>query len=188
MALPRRSSDPYKIVSNISCLSLPEESDLRVTDPESMMTAIVNGADQEGRYFANPVLLAGLFWWNETDKADVELWRDRLVETGEIKILPVGKSEYTGATVEIIQITRRQRFSRFRFRDPIPQEVRNLVYERDDWCCLACGSKENLSIDHVIPWSLGGEDVAENFQTLCRSCNSKKGATVVDFRSGKLDA
>lgn len=63
-------------------------------------------------------------------------------------------------------------------RKPIPQWMRDLVYERDEHSCVSCGAVENLSLDHVYPWSLGGEDEPENLQTLCRSCNSSKGARV----------
>ena len=63
-------------------------------------------------------------------------------------------------------------------RPPIPAHVRAAVLERDGHVCLHCGTTENLSMDHVIPWSLGGPDTEDNLQTLCRSCNSKKGARV----------
>jgi 5-methylcytosine-specific restriction endonuclease McrA len=48
--------------------------------------------------------------------------------------------------------------------------------------CLACGTTEDLSVDHVIPLSLGGSKRIENIQPLCRTCNSEKGATVRDYR------
>ena len=52
------------------------------------------------------------------------------------------------------------------------------VFERDGYRCRHCGSGpfSDLTIDHVFPRSRGGSDEAENLQTLCRSCNSKKGA------------
>ncbi len=42
--------------------------------------------------------------------------------------------------------------------------------------CEWCRTKENLTIDHMHPVSRGGTSVLENFQTLCGSCNSFKGA------------
>lgn len=61
-------------------------------------------------------------------------------------------------------------------RKKIPDHLRAAVYERDDYRCLHCGADEALSLDHIHPWSLGGEDKIENLQTLCRPCNSRKGA------------
>jgi 5-methylcytosine-specific restriction endonuclease McrA len=61
-------------------------------------------------------------------------------------------------------------------RDPIPDRVRVSVYERDGWRCVECGSADDLTVDHIIPWSLNGPDKEENLRTLCGPCNSKKGA------------
>jgi 5-methylcytosine-specific restriction endonuclease McrA len=53
------------------------------------------------------------------------------------------------------------------------------VFERDDFRCLKCGSRRNLNADHIHPESKGGPTTLENLQTLCRGCNSRKGARVV---------
>lgn len=63
-------------------------------------------------------------------------------------------------------------------RKPIPATVRQAVYERDAYRCQHCGGWESLSVDHIHPVSLGGSNDPGNLQTLCRSCNSKKGARV----------
>lgn len=65
-----------------------------------------------------------------------------------------------------------------RTRQPIPQSVRQTIYARDGHACLTCGATERLTLDHIYPWSLGGSDTMENLQTLCWSCNSRKGARV----------
>lgn len=65
-----------------------------------------------------------------------------------------------------------------RGRRHIPDALRMTVYERDGYTCLHCGATENLSLDHIHPYSRGGEDTLDNLQTLCRSCNSRKGARV----------
>ena len=57
----------------------------------------------------------------------------------------------------------------------IPGNLRTQIYERDEYCCVKCGSRKSLAIDHIKPFSLGGENTLENLQTLCRSCNSRKG-------------
>jgi hypothetical protein len=181
----KREAAAYKLISDLSCLELPDEGCVCPAGPLGLLEALVNGSDSEGRYFANPRLLAGLFWWGMPSDEVVRSWRDELAEQGEIRILPIGRSEYTGNIVDVVQVSRRRRFERFKLRVPIPQHLREIVFQRDGWACLSCGSEEFLSIDHIIPFSMGGEDTEENFQTLCRSCNSKKGATVFDFRAEK---
>jgi hypothetical protein len=37
---------------------------------------------------------------------------------------------------------------------------------------------ELMTIDHILPRSLGGDDSIENLQPMCNSCNSKKGNKV----------
>lgn len=64
-------------------------------------------------------------------------------------------------------------------RDP-SWRVRFLVNRRDRFTCCACGRSPAtcpgvvLHIDHVTPWSKGGETVPENLQTLCEVCNIGK--------------
>lgn len=62
-------------------------------------------------------------------------------------------------------------------KQPIPRLLRLRVFERDGYACLHCGTQENLSCDHIVPESKGGPTTFENLQTLCRSCNSRKGTS-----------
>lgn len=58
----------------------------------------------------------------------------------------------------------------------IPSAVRWAVYRRDNYQCVTCGSDQHLSLDHIVPISRGGTDEESNLQTMCRPCNSTKGA------------
>ncbi|HXY57793.1 MAG TPA: HNH endonuclease [Methylocystis sp.] len=64
-------------------------------------------------------------------------------------------------------------------RDP-SLRLRFRVMKRDNFSCRACGASPAttpgllLHIDHVQPWSGGGETVEENLQTLCEACNLGK--------------
>lgn len=42
--------------------------------------------------------------------------------------------------------------------------------------CCYCGTRENLSIDHLIPRKKGGIENGDNFVWACRTCNSSKNA------------
>jgi len=75
-------------------------------------------------------------------------------------------------------LTRPNEPSTTRRKAVISQELRTRVFERDAYRCLRCGTHLNLTADHIHPESMGGETVFENLQTLCRSCNSKKGTSL----------
>jgi 5-methylcytosine-specific restriction endonuclease McrA len=53
--------------------------------------------------------------------------------------------------------------------------TRRAVFERDDWTCQYCGSRANLTVDHVIPRSKGGLSSWENIVASCAPCNRRKG-------------
>ena len=52
---------------------------------------------------------------------------------------------------------------------------RKNIIRRDNHRCQFCGASSNLTIDHIIPKSRGGEDTWENLTTACIKCNNKKG-------------
>jgi len=55
---------------------------------------------------------------------------------------------------------------------------RRNIFARDKGRCQYCGRKfptSELSLDHVIPRSLGGESAWENVVCACTRCNSRKG-------------
>jgi hypothetical protein len=64
-------------------------------------------------------------------------------------------------------------------RDP-SLRLRFRVLLRDNFACKQCGSSPakhpgiELHIDHILPWSKGGETTIDNLQTLCSNCNLGK--------------
>jgi hypothetical protein len=63
-------------------------------------------------------------------------------------------------------------------REPISQEVKLAVWQRDGGRCVQCGSSFDIQYDHIIPFSMGGASTVENLQILCGSCNRTKGASL----------
>ena len=53
--------------------------------------------------------------------------------------------------------------------------TRQNVFKRDKNTCLYCGSKKDLTLDHVVPKSRGGQSSWTNLATACKKCNSLKG-------------
>jgi 5-methylcytosine-specific restriction endonuclease McrA len=53
--------------------------------------------------------------------------------------------------------------------------TRRAVFARDQWTCQYCGSRSNLTVDHVVPRSKGGGSSWDNIVTSCAPCNRRKG-------------
>jgi 5-methylcytosine-specific restriction endonuclease McrA len=81
---------------------------------------------------------------------------------------PAGSTVQTGSAK---RHTRREVSDRQRFR----------ILVRDGFRCRACGASPltqvgvELHVDHVLPWSKGGETTDGNLLTKCKQCNLGKG-------------
>ena len=59
-------------------------------------------------------------------------------------------------------------------RTYIPAYTKKLVFIRDKYRCVKCGSRKNLEIHHIVPHAKGSNRL-ENLQLLCQRCNRMKG-------------
>lgn len=66
------------------------------------------------------------------------------------------------------------RTTRTEEREPISRENRVFVYMRDNFSCVWCGRSDNLTLDHITPWSAGGSDHVDNLRALCWKCNEHR--------------
>ncbi|MCK6617503.1 MAG: HNH endonuclease [Cyclobacteriaceae bacterium] len=53
--------------------------------------------------------------------------------------------------------------------------TRQNIFKRDNFECQYCGTKKELTLDHLIPSSRGGQHTWHNLVTACKSCNTRKG-------------
>jgi hypothetical protein len=83
-------------------------------------------------------------------------------------ILPV-RSDQWDADGEYVPLTKRKR---------VTVEDREWIEMYCGRRCFACGSRDGLQVDHIIPLSQGGEDDRHNMQFLCAPCNRRKRNTV----------
>lgn len=71
--------------------------------------------------------------------------------------------------------------TRHKTKRGINLRLRFIVMRRDNFKCRLCGRnpatnpKIVLCVDHIVPWSKGGETIPDNLQTLCSTCNIGKG-------------
>ena len=59
----------------------------------------------------------------------------------------------------------------------INEKIRLKIFKRDNFACVICGKSPAthigviLHLDHIKPFSSGGDNSAENLRTLCDKCN-----------------
>jgi 5-methylcytosine-specific restriction endonuclease McrA len=61
----------------------------------------------------------------------------------------------------------------------VTHEDVELLKEAFNQSCVYCGSKERLTIDHVIPLAKGGTHELKNLLPCCKSCNSSKNCSPI---------
>ena len=53
--------------------------------------------------------------------------------------------------------------------------TRQNIFKRDNFSCQYCGTKQDLTLDHVLPRSREGKSTWTNLVAACKNCNSRKG-------------
>lgn len=77
-------------------------------------------------------------------------------------------------------VTSKARVSTKRTSRNINVKLRFTVLQSDSFRCRSCGASParnpeiELHVDHIVPWSKGGETEVQNLQTLCSKCNLGK--------------
>jgi 5-methylcytosine-specific restriction endonuclease McrA len=99
------------------------------------------------------------------------------------KLLYKGKAEIILADDENVNMLSRKRMPRPKIIRLLkyvylPYRVltpsKNNVFRRDGYQCGYCGVEKDLTIDHILPRSRGGNNDWENLVTCCTRCNGKK--------------
>ncbi|XP_012070475.1 uncharacterized protein LOC105632645 isoform X2 [Jatropha curcas] len=86
--------------------------------------------------------------------------------------------EFMEKIPHLLQVVKRRRIRQNLSR-------KNILF-RDNYTCQYCSSRENLTIDHVLPIARGGEWTWENLVAACAKCNSKKGQKTIEEANMKL--
>ena len=63
------------------------------------------------------------------------------------------------------------------------QSVREMIYNNAGGHCELCGRKilyKDMTLDHIMPLAMGGEDAESNLQCTCKACNEFKGRILPD--------
>jgi 5-methylcytosine-specific restriction endonuclease McrA len=131
--------------------------------PESLPALVLNADYRPLSYYPLSV------WsWQDAIKA-VFLDRVNIVAEYEHEVSSPSFSMRLPSVVSLkhyIQPTKHPAFTRFN------------VFLRDKFECQYCGSKDDLTFDHLIPRRLGGATTWQNVVTACSPCNLRKGGNL----------
>jgi Homing endonuclease associated repeat/HNH endonuclease len=110
-------------------------------------------------------------WLNALREFVVWANAESVVELGGPSADDIGHVELSDSKAFLKRRTRREISDRQRFRTLV----------KDGFRCRSCGVSPltkpgtELHVDHIVPWSKGGETVDENLETKCEQCNLGKG-------------
>lgn len=116
-----------------------------------------------------------VLWW----ATEGFYWGEPELGHEEVELLLWNRQRRQGSQLERLRAIRARAddIERSR-RERIPDEVRELVWERDEGACVRCGAEDDLQFDHVIPVAKGGSATVENIQVLCGACNRAKSDSI----------
>ena len=89
------------------------------------------------------------------------------------RVLRTPREEYP-----VPSVIRRRTYVNVRRRREATGSKRVRVYMRDQFRCQYCGERKNpveLTLDHILPRSRGGNSLPINVVTCCLACNQRKG-------------
>ena len=107
-----------------------------------------------------------LWPWQEAVKA---VWMDRVTIAAEYdQTVRSQRMEMRIPSVVVLKdyVKPRKRVAFTRFN----------LFLRDEFTCQYCGSRHDLTFDHVVPRALGGVTSWENVVAACAPCNLRKGS------------
>ena len=107
-----------------------------------------------------------LWPWQEAVKA---VWMDRVTIAAEYEqTVRSQRMEMRIPSVVVLKdfVKPRKRVAFTRFN----------LFLRDEFACQYCGSRHDLTFDHVVPRALGGVTSWENVVAACAPCNLSKGS------------
>lgn len=108
----------------------------------------------------------GLHFEVETINMELDEWVRFLEQTDNLTTEVLARAADGTVGKAIVRKCQRQ----------ISQGVSWAVYRRAQYRCEYCGVDDvPLTVDHLIPWELGGPSVEANLSCACRKCNRTRG-------------
>ena len=155
-----------------------ESTGYRTQKPLKLMHRIIESSSKEGDLVFDP------FCGTATSCVASENLRRKWVgvdlsEKSADLVVNRLSDEYTGGLFgNFIHLKSPPKRNDIEFIDPNSESVKNKLYVAQKKICNGCEVEfleRNLTVDHKLPRSKGGQDFIDNLQLLCGACNSVKG-------------
>lgn len=136
--------------------------------------------EDEQRQRHEPILMMGIeghgywrgYWWFQ----DRFYWANDKMDGEDVHALLLTRHQRERQRIDRARaMVAMGEGPRIRERGHIPDDVKQLVWIRDQGRCRVCGATSELQFDHVIPVTMGGSSDVDNLQLLCGPCNRRKG-------------
>jgi 5-methylcytosine-specific restriction endonuclease McrA len=110
-----------------------------------------------------------------------------LVIKGKAEVLRQDAENIVTSIGEFVRPLIIRLLSYVRFKSKPVKLNRKRIFKRDNNECVYCGSKRNLTIDHIMPRSRGGKNTWSNLVTCCSNCNLRKGNRTPEEASMRMN-
>jgi 5-methylcytosine-specific restriction endonuclease McrA len=98
----------------------------------------------------------------------------------------VRRRRYREANIDVVRKRERENTHRRRaLKGSSSPELVEFMARLVTLPCTYCDATENITVDHIIPLSRGGEHETANLAAACYPCNSSKGALMLDEWPGR---
>lgn len=131
-----------------------------------MKNALLLNADYSPLHFVSNIRAFSLVYKGRAEVIDMDgklsVWSDDIVRTAT-------SAHNLPATIRLLQ--------RINVKWQPPRFRKAAIFTRDGWSCQYCRTdlhRSNMTIDHVLPKSRGGDTSWRNCVASCKNCNRRK--------------
>lgn len=147
--------------------------------PEELLTRISQVSNKRARVVLDGIVANGIITTEEINKAGYDHPPRAAQDAKDLgfRLKRVETKHSNGHSIAGYTFDTQELEAQKSGRRLLPKKERDLLIQNAGYKCQICGAKNNLQVDHRIPYEVAGESQQEEtdpYQILCGSCNRKK--------------